>query len=320
MRTTVLGATGGIGRALVEELAARGHTVTAASRSISPTDLPAGVTARPTDLRDRDQARAACLGADVVVMAAQVPYPRWARELPPLVEAALDAAEHADARLVMVDNLYAYGSPGTPIGASTPEAATSRKGTLRRDLGRQLLDAHRRGRVRVTIGRFSDYYGPGGTHSLVYQVMVKPALAGRTARAYIDADQPHTFHYLPDAARGFATLVEDPEADGRVWVLPAAPAITQRAMLDLLEDAVGQPLRRGHISPAMLALAGLFDARLREARELLDQWDRPYVTDASEFEAAFGSFELTDHRTAVARTVAAFRPIRAHAVRVPSSP
>jgi hypothetical protein len=57
----------------------------------------------------------------------------------------------------------------------------------------------------------------------------------------------------------------------------------------------------------MLWVAGLFDARLREARELTDQWDRPYVTDASGFEATFGSLELTDHRTAMTRTVAAFR-------------
>jgi nucleoside-diphosphate-sugar epimerase len=307
MRITVLGASGGIGRAIVGELAARGHEVVAASRAITTEGLPPGVRAAPTDLREREQARAACAGADVVVMAAQVPYPRWARELVPLIDAALDAAEHAGARLVMVDNLYAYGSPGTPIGASSPEAATSRKGALRRAVGERLLTAHHEGRVRVSIGRFSDYYGPAGENSLVYQVMVKPALAGKTARAYIDADQPHTFHYLPDAARGFATLIEHPEADGRVWVLPAAPSITQRELLDLLEDAVGGPLRRGRISPAMLTVAGLFDARLREARELVDQWDRPYVTDASEFETTFGSIETTDHRTAIARTIAAFR-------------
>lgn len=35
MRITVLGATGGIGRAVTLELAARGHDVTAASRSIA---------------------------------------------------------------------------------------------------------------------------------------------------------------------------------------------------------------------------------------------------------------------------------------------
>jgi nucleoside-diphosphate-sugar epimerase len=307
MRITVLGATGGIGRAIVAELAARGHAVTAASRTIDAATVPAGVRAVPTDLRDRDQARAACAGADVVVMAAQVPYPQWRTELPGLVDAAIDAAEHAGARLVMVDNLYAYGSPGTVITEATPEGATSRKGALRRQLGERLLAAHRSGRVRVAIGRFSDYYGPGGTHSLVYQVMVAPALAGKTARTYIDADQPHTFHYLPDAARGFATLVERPDGDGRVWVLPAAPAITQRDLLDGLEGALGRPVKRGNISPVALGLVGLFDARLREARELTDQWDRPYVTDASAFEAAFGAIATTPHADAIATTLASFR-------------
>jgi nucleoside-diphosphate-sugar epimerase len=303
VNVSVLGATGGCGRAIVTELAARGHAVTAASRSAGASAWPASVRAAPVDLRDRAAARTACDGADVVVMAAQVPYPAWRTELPGLVDDAIDAAAHVGARLVMVDNLYAYGSPGSPIGVSTPEAATSRKGALRRELGERLLEAHDHGRVRVTIGRFSDYYGPGGTNSLVYQVMLAPALAGKTARVYIAGDQPHTFHYLPDAARGFASLVEDPAADGRAWVLPAAPAVTQQQLLDLLEAAVDRPLRRGRITPAMLAMAGLFDARLREARELVDQWDRPYVTEASAFETTFGPIRTTDHREALAATV-----------------
>ncbi|MFA9429561.1 NAD-dependent epimerase/dehydratase family protein [Egicoccus sp. AB-alg2] len=307
MRITVLGAAGGIGRALAEELAGRGHEVTAASRSISPAGHPAGVRAVTTDLRDPRQADVACRGADVVVMAAQVPYPQWHTELLPLFDAALAAAERAGARLVLVDNLYAYGSPGTPITEATPEAATSVKGRLRRDAGRRLLAAHEAGRVPVTIGRFSDYYGPGGTNSLVYQVQIRPALAGKAARAYIDADQPHSFHYLPDAARGFATLAERPEADGRIWVLPSAPALTQRQLIDLVEQAVGHPVKRGHISRPMLRVAGLVDRRLREAYELTDQWDRPYTTDASAFEAAFGPVETTPHATAIRTTVDAFR-------------
>jgi nucleoside-diphosphate-sugar epimerase len=307
MRITVLGATGGIGKAIVAELAARGHAVTAASRSITTGVVPAGVRALPTDLRDRTQARAACADAEVVVMAAQVPYAAWVTELVPLVDAAMDAAEQAGARLVMVDNLYAYGSPGTPLTAGTPEAAGSRKGALRREVGERLLAAHREGRVRVTIGRFSDYYGPGGEHSLVYQVMVRPALAGKTVRTYIDADQPHTFHYLPDAARGFATLVERPEADGQVWVLPAAPALTQRQLIALLEDTLGERVRRGHISRRLLRLLGVFNAQLREAHELTGQWDRPYVTDGSAFEVAFGPIETTPHDRALAETVAWFR-------------
>lgn len=307
MRTTVLGATGGIGRAITLELAARGHEVTAASRSISQADLPADVRVLPTDLRDPAQARRATDGADVVVMAAQVPYSRWSTELVPLVDGALDATIAAGARFVMVDNLYAYGTPDTPISDTTPEATTTRKGMLRRDLGRRLLAAHADGRARVTIGRFSDYYGPAGTNTIVHQLAVARVVQGKAPRAYIDADQPHTFHYLPDAARGFATLVERPEADGRAWILPATPAVTQRELLTELAQIACVPERFGRVTPAMLRLAGLFDADLREAHELIGQFDRPYVTDATAFEQAFGPVELTPHAAALEVTLAAAR-------------
>jgi nucleoside-diphosphate-sugar epimerase len=307
MNVTVFGATGGIGRAIVHELAARGHRVTAASRTVTPADVPEGAVALPTDLRDPVVARAAVEAADVVVMAAQIPYSGWATELFPLVDAALDATATVGARFVMVDNLYAYGSPGTPLTESTPESATTRKGQLRRDLGRHLLAAHAAGRVRVTIGRFSDYYGPDGTNSVLYQLGVKRVVAGKAPRAYIAADQPHIFHYLPDAARGFATLVERPDADGRVWILPAAPPITQHDLLSLLADAAGLTRKVGRVTPAMLWLVGLINRDLREAREVVDQFDRPYTVDASAFEQAFGPIELTDHDDAVAQTLASYR-------------
>jgi nucleoside-diphosphate-sugar epimerase len=304
VQITVLGATGGIGRVIVTELAHRGHAVTAASRTVADVAWPAGVHALPTDLRDPASADAACAGADVVVMAAQVPYSGWHTELTPLVDAAVDAAARAGARLVMVDNLYGYGSPDGPITEDSPLAATTRKGRLRAELGRRLLAAHDSGRVRVTIGRFSDYYGPGGENSLVYQVGVKPAAAGKTPRVFIAGDQPHTFHYLPDAARGFATLVEHPEADGRIWILPAAPAVTQDELYRLLGEVLGRDLKVGRITPLMLRMIGLVNRELKEALEVVGQFDRPYVTDASAFEAAFGPVEVTDHRDALAATVA----------------
>ncbi len=305
MRVTVLGATGGIGRSLVEELATRGHAVTAASRSAAQVDWPSGVRAVATDLTDPRQARTATQDAEVVVMAAQVPYTGWARQLEPLFDASVDAAAAAGARLVLVDNLYAYGSPGTPISEATPESATTRKGGLRARLGRRILAAHEQGRVRATIGRFSDYYGPVGGNSLIDQLMIRPAVAGRTARTFIDADQPHAFHYLPDAARGFATLVERPEADGRVWILPAAPAVTQRELVGLLGRTLGQSPKVGHVSPRLLWTLGLVNGQLREAREVVPQFDRPYRIDASAFEATFGSVALTPHADAIAATVAA---------------
>lgn len=307
MNITVLGATGGIGHAITSELSSRGHDVTAASRSVRPELVPTGVRTRVTELRERDDARAACRGADVVVMAAQVPYPRWATELSDLFERAIDAASHAGARLVVVDNLYAYGSPGTPITDASAESATTRKGAIRRDLGRRLLDAHAAGRVPVAIGRFSDYYGGYGDNSLVVQLGIRRVLEGKAPQAFIAADEPHTFAYLPDAARGFATLVEDERADGRSWVLPATDAVTQRELYRTLCDVADAPVRLGRITVPMLWAAGVFDAQLREAREQVAQFDRPYATRADDFEATFGHLPVTDHREALAASLTAFR-------------
>lgn len=60
----VTGATGNIGRSLVEILARDGHEVRAVSRGAGGTDLPAGVTAVAADLGDLDAFGAAVAGAD----------------------------------------------------------------------------------------------------------------------------------------------------------------------------------------------------------------------------------------------------------------
>jgi nucleoside-diphosphate-sugar epimerase len=303
-KVTVLGAAGGLGRAITHELVSRGHDVTAITRA--GRDPVPGTTALTADLLDREQAVLACAGAEVVVMAAQVDYREWVTTLPRLVGHAIAGAGAAGARLVMVDNLYAYGAPRAPITEATPEAATTRKGALRRVLGQQLLAAHQEGRADVVIGRCSDYYGPGGTNAMVYVLGIQRALKGKAPKAMVAADEPHTFIYLPDAARGFARLVERPDADGRAWILPSAPAITQRELLTMVAREAGVEPRIGRITPAMLALGGLFDPQVRELRELTEQWDRPYVTDASRFVAELGPVEITPHDRAVAETVAWF--------------
>jgi nucleoside-diphosphate-sugar epimerase len=52
----------------------------------------------------------------------------------------------------------------------------------------------------------------------------------------------------------------------------------------------------------MLTLAGLFDAQIWEAREVLYQFRAPFVMDTSKFEAAFGR-DVTPYETAIRETV-----------------
>lgn len=191
-----------------------------------------------------------------------------------------------------------YAPVGGPISTNLPAHASDPLGSVRGQVADTILVAHRAGRSRATIGRQSDFY-PGAVNSLLWMLAAKPGLAGRTMRAYLADDQPHTFAWLPDTARAVAALVEDDGFDGRGWVLPAAPAITQRAMLDLVNRHLPEPVRIGRLSYPMLRLAGLVNADLRMARHTRGQFERPWVTDASDFLVHRPDFTVTPHDVAV---------------------
>jgi nucleoside-diphosphate-sugar epimerase len=57
----------------------------------------------------------------------------------------------------------------------------------------------------------------------------------------------------------------------------------------------------------MVRLIGIFNPLVRELNETLYQFERPFVSDASKFQAALGPFESAPHPEAIARTVEWFR-------------
>jgi len=173
----------------------------------------------------------------------------------------------------------------------------------------ELLGAYRDSRARVVIGRASDYYGPRGTGSTAGETVFGRILAGNKPQWPGRLDQPHTFHFLPDIARGLLVLADRPEADGQVWHLPAAGPLTAQRFFDMIAEAAGQPVpvHASVASPAVLAVAGVFSPLLREIRETAYQFRAPFVIDASKFEATFGGLEPTPHRDAVQLTVAWYR-------------
>ncbi len=300
----VLG-TGPLGRAVAEELLARGRRVRLVNRSGRLAEPPPGAGLHAADLTDPGAAATACAGAEVAYLCANVPYTEWPERWPPLAAGILEGAARAGARLVYGDNLYSYGPVDGPLHEDLPPAATGRKGRVRARIAADFLAAHRAGRVRVTIGRASDFYGPWATaSSLLGSRVIPAALAGRPAQVIGDVDVPHTFTFLRDYARGLATLGARDEALGRVWHVPSAEALTQRELLALVAEEVGSGPLRIQAAPGWLVRAlGLVSPIMRELAEMLYEWKRPYVVDHSRFAGAFGA-TTTPHREAVRETVA----------------
>ena len=301
----VLGAAGGTGSALVSELRRRDLPTRAVSRATIP--LPPGTGAAIADLSEPAAVRAAVEGARVVYHAANPPYPRWAEEFPQLNATITDATAAAGAKLVFADNLYMYGPSDEPLRETTPQRATDKKGQLRIRLAADLLEAHAAGRLRVTLGRSPDYFGPGGRGSAIGEQLFAAVVAGRRVRWLGSMDVPHSVGYLPDMAAALVTLGTRDEADGRAWHLPVSGSPTGREFLASIERAVGRPVKATATSALMVRLAGLTSPMIREIGDVMYQWERPFVSDASAFEATFGPAQPAPFDEAVAGTVAWFR-------------
>jgi nucleoside-diphosphate-sugar epimerase len=298
--------TGAIGMALIEQLRADGKRVRAVNRSGSA-DVPAGVEVVGGNASSKEFAMEASAGAEVVYSSLNPPYTSWPEMFPPLQAAVIEGAASAGAKLVVVDNLYMYGpTDGQPLTEDLPHSATTRKGSVRAQMAKDLMDAHETGKVRVTVGRASDYFGPRGLLTAMGERVFYPALAGKKAQVMGDPDQPHTYSYLPDVARDLIVLGERSEADGKAWHLLNAPAVTTREFVDMVFAAVGNEPGVQVMPRLMVNVVGLFNANVRELKEMLYEFEEPFVVDDSRFKAAFGG-NATPLSEAIEATVEWFR-------------
>jgi nucleoside-diphosphate-sugar epimerase len=300
----VLGAGGGIGGALVDEMLRRELPVRAVTRDTA--EVPAGAEKVVADLTAPEAVREAVTGAEVVYHAAAPPYHRWPEAFPPLNASIVAACSGTGARLVFADNLYMYGPAAGVMTEETPTNATDRKGRLRASLAEKLMLAHAAGELDGVIGRASDYFGPRGVNSSLGTTLFGAAAKGLTVRWLGSLDVAHSVVYLPDLARGLATIGLAQQASGRIWHLPPTGSPTGREFVALLSQAVGSPIKASATPRWLLRTIGLFRPQVREVADVSYQWTAPFVTSDAAFQAAFGPFEPTPLPQAVAETMAWF--------------
>ena len=305
-RHVVLGASGGAGNAIVTALAERGHTVRAVNRS-GNSRVPDGVEIVSADITDDAGAATAVAGADVVYMAAQPAYFRWVEEFPSMLKTVVDAVVAADARLVMVDNLYMYAPTSQPLSEDSSTETTTKKGRVRNQLEAILHEAHEEKGLEFAIGRASDYFGPGSNMSAITALSIEPGVRGKPIKWMGKLDKRHSVAYLPDIARAYVTLGESDDAYGDTWILPHGPAPTGAEFLDAVNRALPQPAKTGAISRTMLIVAAPFNKVSKESLEIAYQWTGDFVVDDGKFRTAFGPFDDTPLDEAVLETITSYQ-------------
>ena len=278
---------GPVGWTVAEQLAERGERIRVLTRSGSGPEHPDIEKVRmdvsnPALLGDAFEGAAAvfhCIHGSSYSAAA------WERELPTAEQAVLAAAGEAGAVVVFPESLYSYSSPERVMTEDSPREAEGGKRGIRAALLRA-REASATDTVSVVAG---DFFGPRVRMAHAGERMVPAVLARRPLQVVGNADQPHSFTFVPDLAAAMIVAAGKPELWNRVLHAPTNPPLTQRQIAQAFAAAAGVPPAKVHTVPGwVLRTLGLFSADMRELGETLYQFQQPFVMDSTASEEQLG--------------------------------
>ena len=156
--------------------------------------------------------------------------------------------------------------------------------------------------------RASDFFGPElGESAHLGDRVVPKLLAGKSVSMIGRTDQPHSWSYIGDVCDTLVTVALDDRALGRAWHVPTVEPRTSQQMADAICDRAGVDRQTAKRLPTLaLRVAGVFSPDIREVVEMVYQFDRPFVIDATETTEVFG-LEATPFDDQIAATVSSYR-------------
>lgn len=286
---TILGAGGGIGMALAKALTHYTADIRLVSRNpkkVNPSD-----ELMSADLLNAEAVRQAVKGSSIVYVTVGFEYSVkvWAQSWPPFIDHVIAACKEHGSRLVFFDNIYMY-DPNFLNGMTeeTPINPSSKKGKIREQVAKKIMDAVYCGELTALIARSADFYGPTIGNSILTETVFKNLASGKKANWLGGVNFKHSYTYTPDAGKATALLGNTEDAYNQVWHLPtAADPFTGKQWIEKIAAEMGAKSQYQVAPKFLVRILGLFMPIMRETAEMMYQYDRDYVFDSAKFEKRF---------------------------------
>ncbi|MBW7454151.1 SDR family NAD(P)-dependent oxidoreductase [Paenibacillus sepulcri] len=313
-KAIVIGATGGTGAAITEELVKRGIRTIAFGRSREKLERfadklgnPAHLTLAVGDAMRPDDIAAQADGADVLFHCANVPYHEMASKLIPLGESVMEAAERLAIKVVAIDGIYPYGRKQMDLVTEEhPKQPHTKKGKVRMDYERMLF-SKRWSRSKVMIVRLPDYYGPTANEASYLGSTLEAIAIGKMAFFVGNMRVPREFIYLPDAAAMVAKLADKDFAYGQNWNIPGAGLISGREIVRIAQAASGRVKPVIPLKKLGLSLLGMGVPVMKEVVEMLYLTEEPLTLSGDKFKRLIGPITATPFQEGLTTTIMALQ-------------
>lgn len=290
----VIGSTGSIGSAVVEELSSQGRPVRALVRDTGKAKrifrTPEKVELVEGSAENSEALKNAFGGVGVVFNCLNLPYPEWSK-LPEIHRRILEAAKQASAKMVFPGNVYIYGhAQADRVNEAHSRNPCSRKGVLRVQLEDMFVESSRRNDVPTAIVRFPDFYGPNasGANSVTGNIF-NAALHSGTARWYGDLDALHEFIFIGDAGKAMVMASERSDAYGQDFNVPGPEPIPAKDWIGLVFKETGTAAKMKGTSKMSMGLYGMFNKMAKEFGEMQYLTQEPLILDGAKFMKFFGT-------------------------------
>ena len=302
-RILILGATGRLGKTAAEAFRDAGWEVVSLVRPGAASRAAQGTRVAEVNLRDHTAVKAAAKGAQVVLNALNPTLLEWPSQVPVFTNAAIIAAQSAEATLLFPGNVYNFGA-GMPetLDETTPMRPTTRKGILRADAEEQMRDATLEGLQRVIVLRAGDFFGAGS--GAWFDRVITRNLAQRRVIYPGPLDVAHPWAYLPDLVATFVRLAAIRNQLGAFTTLGfPGHTLTGQQLTRELAKVVQRGLRMDGMPWMMLRMLAPIMPTFRDLRDMSYLWNVPHRIDGTALHETIGEIPHTPIDLAFAKSL-----------------
>jgi nucleoside-diphosphate-sugar epimerase len=206
--------------------------------------------------------------------------------------------------MVFFDNIYAIGGDHVKhITEESPISPCSKKGEVRAEVDKLILDAIEHRKLNAIIARSADFFSEVKATSMSMNLIFDNLIKGKKAQWLCDAKKVHNMSYTPDLAMGTAILGNTPDAYNQIWNLPTdSEKITGEGWVNLFAKEMNVNNKYQVLPNWLIKILGLFIPIMKELPEMNYQYDRDYFFDSSKFNKRF-NYTPTKNAVAVKQTI-----------------
>jgi nucleoside-diphosphate-sugar epimerase len=305
----VVGGTGAIGTAVIEEL----KRLKLNSRVVSQKGIFQGVELVRADVLNYSEISVALTGATHVYLCVSLPFKTklWEEQWPIVIQNIISFCEASKAKLIFIDNMYMYGPRPfqLPIEETHTQMPVHRLGEIRKSLASNILNAHKEGRIKAVIGRSTDFYG-ATPNSMLYILFLENMLKGNAPQTFGDLTVKHSYAFVKDNGRALVQLALDDGAYGEVWHLPTSSAITLTEVNQIFNRLMSTNYKLTRIPDFVQKIMSMLMPSFREMRKVVVVFNENYVVSSEKFLKRYPEFQVTPIEEGLSHMVDYYKAIR----------